>query len=548
MNAKPVGIVVIFLVFFASAQVGLYVAEEANANPFPTSPIISIESPQNMTYATTSLPLNLTLVTQWDGLYFTSENRLVTYSLDEKASIMISPSQYRYDSEMRASLWTGSAGLANLTDGSHSLRVTAIYRYDNGRQVFTSNSKVSFTIDPNSKSGGVPQASGNPWTPCPLLPTAITGLKAAVADGKIYAFKGSITYESNPGTMWVSRSSMPTSRTDVAAATYQNKVYVIGGRTNDSTMVGTNQVYDPANDSWKTLASMPTAQYGSDANVVDGKIYLIGGLVPHHLYPDDKTTAEATNLSQVYDPATDSWIVKSPVPNAVHNYASAVMNNKIYIISETLTQIYDPHNDNWSYGAPPPHSVDMAGCAATSGDVVPERIYVIGGRESGLEVNYNQVYDPAVDSWSLGAPMPTGRYSLGVAAVNDVIYAFGGMTGAFVVIEQKNQVEKYSPIEDSLTPVATPFATPTPLLTPTLSPTPNLTTALNPTSSSSPPVTVKSPTQQTTETPTSTQPIISPSTDNRMASNASLILIEIVAIVAAAVATLAYFKKRKTSK
>ncbi len=348
------------------------------------------------------------------------------------------------------------------------------------------------------------EASEAPWMPRTSLPTATVGLEAAVANGKIYAFKGSVTYENDPGAMWTIKSSMPTWRGDIAAATYQNKIYVIGGRANDSSLVGTNQVYDPVKDSWSTLTSMPTPRFGLDANVVDGKIYLIGGLVPHHLHPDDKTTSELTNLNQVYDPATDSWAIKTPMPNAVCFYASAVVNNKIYIISSALTQIYDPSSDTWSYGASPPYSVDMAGCAATTGEIAPQRIYVIGGRTSGLEVNYNQIYDPATDSWSLGTLIPTARYSLGVAAVDDIIYAFGGLTGAFVVIEQKDQVEQYDPLKDTTTPAPTSSTPPTTLPSPTptniATPTPLTTTALpNTTPSPSP---SSSPTLTLTPSPT----------------------------------------------
>jgi hypothetical protein len=331
-------------------------------------------------------------------------------------------------------------------------------------------------------------ASETPWMPRTSLPTAIVGLEAAVANEKIYAFKGSITYENDPGAMWTTKSSMPIWRGDVAAATYQNKIYVIGGRANDSSIVGTNQVYDPTNDSWSTLTPMPTPRFGLDANVVEGKIYLISGLIPHHLYPDDKTTAEVTSLNQVYDPTTDSWARKTPIPNTVSFYASAVVDNKIYIISDTLTQIYDPSSDTWTYGASPPYPVDMAGCAATTGEIAPQRIYVIGGRTSGLEVDYNQIYDPATDSWSLGTPIPTARYSLGVAAVDDIIYAFGGLTGAFVVIEQKDQVEQYNPLKDTPMPAPTPSSTPTLPLTPTPTPTaiPSPSVSPSPSSSSSP--------------------------------------------------------------
>jgi hypothetical protein len=88
----------------------------------------------------------------------------------------------------------------------------------------------------------------------------------------------------------------------------------------------------------------------------------------------------------------------------------------------------------------------MAGGAATTGELAPKRIYVIGGRESGLEVPYNQAYNPIDDSWSLGISMPTPRYYFAVAVIDDQIYTIGGLTGAFVAVEQKNQNEQYTPI------------------------------------------------------------------------------------------------------
>jgi len=351
--------------------------------------------------------------------------------------------------------------------------------------------------------GHFTSASGNPWTSRTPIPTPLAGLEAAVANGKIYAFRMSVTYEYNPGAVWATKSSMPTWRYNAAVASYQNMIYVVGGVTNDTIITEKNEVYNPENDSWKTMAPMPTPRHSLDANVVDGKIYLIGGLVQHHLFPDVKGTYEATDANEVYDPTTNSWTARKTMPNATYNYASAVVDNKIYIISETLTQIYNPEDDAWSYGTPPPHSVDMAGSAATTGATAPPRIYVIGGREGGLEVNCNQIYDPATDSWSLGTPLPTGRYSLGVAAVNDVIYAFGGMTGAFVAVEQQDQNEQYNPFEDTTIPAPSHTGTPTPLVSP--SPSPSTLPSSSPLPTPSPPAS-PTPSTSASEQPTQTPP------------------------------------------
>ncbi len=230
----------------------------------------------------------------------------------------------------------------------------------------------------------------------------------------------------------------------VAVATYQNKIYVIGGRIIGGSTTGINEVYDAATDTWATKTPMPTPRQELEANIVNGKIYLMGGAVP--LSPDPNNSYfDETNINEVYDPTTDSWITQTPIPNNVVAYASAVVSNKIYIVSKSRTQIYNPETGSWGIGAPIPHPVDYAGTVATAGVLAPQRIYVIGGRENGVEVAYNQMYNPKNDSWSMGESMKTPRYMLGVASANDLIYAVGGASGTFGTAVTTDLNEQYTP-------------------------------------------------------------------------------------------------------
>jgi hypothetical protein len=104
--------------------------------------------------------------------------------------------------------------------------------------------------------------------------------------------------------------------------------------------------------------------------------------------------------------------------------------------------------------------------------MAPKRIYVIGG---GFENTSNavQIYNPTLDEWTTGAPMPTNRTALAVAVVNDIIYAMGGNLGwtggdwplSGHPVGVTNAVEQYTPL-DYKTPdfpalpllVATPIA------------------------------------------------------------------------------------------
>ena len=129
-------------------------------------------------------------------------------------------------------------------------------------------------------------------------------------------------------------------------------------------------------------------------------------------------------------------IVNAHTP--VHLFASAAIGDKIYIVggannevyyfSEMAidkVQIYDCNTNIWSYGAPLPNSLCRAAAVATSGIYAPQRLYVMGGIEANA-YNYTLIYNPETNTWSNGTDMPTPRGLLGVANVNDQLYALGG--------------------------------------------------------------------------------------------------------------------------
>jgi len=141
-----------------------------------------------------------------------------------------------------------------------------------------------------------------------------------------------------------------------------------------------NEVYDPLTDTWENKTSMPTKRQRPIANVVNGKIYVMGGFQYRDLPPPKTTIGLAVN--EVYDPETDSWSTKTPIPTTSSGPTSATINNKIYVISgykSDLNQIYDPESDTWSQGPPIPTPVCLAGAGATTSVMAPKRIYVIGG-------------------------------------------------------------------------------------------------------------------------------------------------------------------------
>ncbi len=277
------------------------------------------------------------------------------------------------------------------------------------------------------------------WVSLAEMPTARGALQTAVVNGKIYAIGGSgpigVNEVYDPATdNWMTKAPMPIPQQNFAIAVYEGKIYCLGGEGNETA----NQVYDPANDTWQIKSSLPTGRYSLEAHTIDDEIYVIGGVreLGHGLGIED------LNVTEAYNPSTDTWTTKSPKPNPM-GYVSAIVDDRIYLISAEVTQIYDPQTDTWSTGAPPKSSNRFGiqvtcTAAATTGVMAPKRIYL-------YDDSIMQVYNPYNDSWATVAPPPTNsREYAAFAVVDDQLYLIGGFTEWWQSIDHAAN-ERYTP-------------------------------------------------------------------------------------------------------
>jgi N-acetylneuraminic acid mutarotase len=291
--------------------------------------------------------------------------------------------------------------------------------------------------------------SGN-W----LLAAACSAAVAAVA-----ACSGAEPTQVNktvdpPASDWVTKAPMPTRRFIAGSAVVNGQFYVVGGRNNtnagSSSLAATVlQAYDPASDSWTTLAPMPTPREEVGAGSVNGILYAIGGW---GLDETNDTTIDCCRLNRVeaYDPSSNSWTRKAPLPIRRYDVGVGVVNGILYAIGglsadhiESRVDAYDPSTDSWTTVAPMPHGRNGTGVGVVNGV-----IYVIGGLDSSGDLHRVEAYDPVTDTWSSKAPMPTARYGLAVGEVNGILYAVGGTSlenyGMFMTT-----VEAYDPATDT---------------------------------------------------------------------------------------------------
>ncbi len=98
--------------------------------------------------------------------------------------------------------------------------------------------------------------------------------------------------------------------------------------THPQVVLGTVQEYDPATNTWRERSPMPTPRDHTSIGVVNGKIYVIGGRVGAAFI------ALSTDVSVVeeYDPATDKWSApRARMPTARSALAAGVYGGHIVI-------------------------------------------------------------------------------------------------------------------------------------------------------------------------------------------------------------------------
>lgn len=129
-------------------------------------------------------------------------------------------------------------------------------------------------------------------------------------------------------------------------------------------------------------------------------------------------------------PAAGQYAQRTPLLAANSEMGVADVNGKIYVLGgypasrdvQTTVQVYDPALDTWSLAAPmpvPTHHPMVVGFEA--------KIYSLGGQLQG-DVNTERsfVLDTAADEWAELAPMPTPRGGGAAARIDDKIYVVGG--------------------------------------------------------------------------------------------------------------------------
>jgi N-acetylneuraminic acid mutarotase len=220
---------------------------------------------------------------------------------------------------------------------------------------------------------------------------------AGVINGKIYisgGLSGNKNYHAelfvyDPGTnRWTQKRNMPGMSFAGVTGVINNKLYVVTQCEQEDCDVfsrGSLYRYDPVTDLWETLTPPPFGYSSwSQGATIGGKLYVTG-------------RGQGRPVLQVYDPVTNGWAVKTGLNRHRWLGAGVAVSGKLYVIGGfsdnadasnpvPTVSVYDPATDSWTNKHPLPSGrFNITASRVVIGGRA--RIHVLGGaRPNNLQL------------------------------------------------------------------------------------------------------------------------------------------------------------------
>ena len=219
-------------------------------------------------------------------------------------------------------------------------------------------------------------------------------------------------------------------------------VFSFGGINSTKIHSGINKRafrYTIETDSWEEIDTLPfsLSNIASGASTVDNIIYVIGG---YHVYAGGGEIS--SNEVIRYDPMTNTYLTNgAEIPVPIDDHVQCVWRDSLIFVvtgwSNTGNvpdvQIYNPELDSWSVGTPTPNTNDYK-AFGPSGEIIGDTIYYYGGASMGINFPARKILrkgvidaeDPTNITWTLLEDGPNTLYrSAALTYGNNVFWAGG---------------------------------------------------------------------------------------------------------------------------
>jgi hypothetical protein len=257
-------------------------------------------------------------------------------------------------------------------------------------------------------------------TPCPLPRFEANG---AVENGELWVLGGFISralavttqvdiYDP-VGDSWRPGPALPGAQTHFGVVPVGDDLVVAGGMMgNRVSQTADVWRFSAAASTWSPGPPLPAAQEAFAWALMGNLLHVAGGLGPNG------STDTGTHL--VWDVTTTGpWAPAAPLPNPRNHGGGATSGGLFYAIAgrhgwnessgdDLEVHAYDPATNVWTARAPIPMArSEIAGATSAMSD---GRILVVGGSLTGVIPSADVlIYDPALDAWSALPPLPEPR-------------------------------------------------------------------------------------------------------------------------------------------
>ncbi|MFT4599987.1 MAG: hypothetical protein ACI857_000155 [Arenicella sp.] len=245
---------------------------------------------------------------------------------------------------------------------------------------------------------------------------------------------------------WTQKADMPekiannaVSHGEMAGNPY---VFSFGGIDTTKIYSGINKRafrYDVNNDIWDEIDTLPVVLplVASSANTVKNKLYILGG---YHVQSNGNEISSVEVI--IYDPETDTYEANgASIPVPIDDQTQCVWRDSlIYVITGWSNsgnvpniQIYDPALDSWSVGTDLPDD-NFHKAFGSSGTIIGDTIFYYGGASTGwnfparkdLRKGVINSSDPTQITWTLEEEGINSNYRSACISHGSNIFWVGG--------------------------------------------------------------------------------------------------------------------------
>jgi len=240
--------------------------------------------------------------------------------------------------------------------------------------------------------------------------------------------------------IWHELAALPEPRHHPNLVGHGDALYAFGGfRAGNGgawNMLANTTRYDPASDSWDERAPMPLPYGETVAMSLGDRIHIASGRQPNGSANANWNDHGDRGVHYVYDPASDRWDTGAPNPNPRNSAAGGVIDGRFHIVGGRVVNDGNrAHHEAYDPAEDRWHELAPLpqGQAGLCAAVLNGRLYAMGGEyfaNGGGIYPQCWIYDPAADSWDAGPDMLTPRHGLGAVTLGNSIVTIGGATQA----------------------------------------------------------------------------------------------------------------------